>query len=115
MGGPRHGAVFGLLGVLLLIPTAAAQSDAPSAALPGWLYWTMPLLVSTILLLIGALVLVKGQPVIYNTVFFLLCAASSLKGYTEAVLFFLLQHGGSGSLFEGARCAEEKEDGVVDH
>ena len=83
--------------------TGAAHSDqqtlsiakAPALALdfPDWLYWLMPALASTILLSLGIVVLARGQPTIYNRVFFLLCLASSVKGYTEGPLLFLRQSG----------------------
>lgn len=69
------------------VPVAAAPELA--IHFPAWLYWAMPALVSTILVALGALVLTRGQPTIYNRVFFLLCLASATKGYTEGALFFL--------------------------
>jgi hypothetical protein len=54
---------------------------------PTWLYWTMPLIVGFVLFSIALMVLVRGQPVIYNRVFFLLYAASALKSFTEFVFY----------------------------
>lgn len=70
-------------------------AKAPNLSLdfPDWLYWFMPALSSTILLALGTIALVRGQPTIYNRVFFLLCLASSVKGYTEGPLLFLRQVG----------------------
>lgn len=70
-----------------------AKAPGVSIDLPEWLYWLMPSLSSTILLVLGIIVLVRGQPTIYNRVFFLLCLASSVKGFTEGPLLFMAQIG----------------------
>lgn len=109
---PRHAFPnVGLFAVTLTVIDAngIAHSDsatlniakAPTVSLnfPEWLYWLMPALSSTVLLTLGVFVLARGQPTIYNRVFFLLCLASSVKGYTEGPLLFLRQIGAAQSAF----------------
>ncbi len=76
-----------------------AKAPSFSLNLPAWLHWLMPALSSTVLLTLGVFVLARGQPTIYNRVFFLLCLASSVKGYTEGFLLFLGEVGAAQSTF----------------
>lgn len=66
----------------------ASPTELPRALdsyFPSWLFWVMPFLVSLLLFTIGYLVVAKGQPAIYNLVFFLFFTASGLKSLTEAL------------------------------
>ncbi|HEX9815775.1 MAG TPA: PKD domain-containing protein [Candidatus Thermoplasmatota archaeon] len=55
-------------------------------AVPNWLGWSIPMLVSVVLFGIAYLVVLRGQPNIYNKVFFLFYATSAVKSLTEALL-----------------------------
>jgi PKD repeat protein len=68
------------------VQTAAA---APQELFPTFLYWLMPFIVGAILLSLALVVLIRGQPAIYNRVFFFLYAASALKSLSEAIFFFM--------------------------
>jgi PKD repeat protein len=95
----------GVYTVRLLVRDAAGEEATTSRSIsiaraselqlgfPLWLHWVMPAIASTILLALGGFVLARGQPNIYNRVFFLLCLASGIKGYTEGVLLFVQQSG----------------------
>ncbi len=67
------------------IPVELSGLRAAANLLPAWLYWLMPFLVSLVLFSLSYLVVAKGQPNIYNLVFFLLYVASGLKSLTEAI------------------------------
>lgn len=72
---------------------AAAQIgrslDIYGPALPNWLAWSMPMLVGFLLLGLAYIVLAKGQPNIYNRVFFAFYCTSAFKSFTEAGLVLL--------------------------
>lgn len=63
--------------------TVVVQAPSTFPPLSSVLYWIMPITASAILTLLAVLVLSKGQPVVYNRVFFLLYSVSALKGFTE--------------------------------
>lgn len=71
-----------------VIITAGGTPEQPALRvlrmLPNWLYWVMPLLVSGILYYLSYAVLSRGQPAVYNLVFFLLFATSATKSMAEA-------------------------------
>lgn len=69
--------------------TTTIQVRAPPAFPPlsSSLYWLMPMAAGLILLGLAILVLTRGQPVVYNRVFFLLYATSALKSFAEGGLF----------------------------
>jgi hypothetical protein len=69
---------------------AAAQRSQALDFLPGWLFWLMPLLVSVLLFSLAYLVVSKGQPAIYNLVFFLFYTASGSKSLMEALAVLTL-------------------------
>lgn len=77
--------------VLLVIPAAAPPQEETTVAnaLPAWMFWLMPLLVSFILFALAYLVMAKGQPAIYNLVFFLFYTVSGLKSLSEAAIIIL--------------------------
>jgi PKD repeat protein len=78
-----------------------AKAPSFSVHFPSWLYWLMPALSSTVLLALGLIVLTRGQPTIYNRVFFLLCLASSIKGYTEGPLLYMRETGANAGAVGG--------------
>jgi hypothetical protein len=80
--------------IVLFLPLPDHGHAPLDSFLPGWLYWTMPLIVSVILGGFAYLVVYKGQPAIYNFVFFLFYADSALKSFTEA---FAVLTAGTGS------------------
>lgn len=89
--GTVAGTVFAFAGSLIALSPAvsAAPGGALTDAIPGWLYWTMPLLVSVLLTALSLFVLLRGQPAIYNRVFFVLYTTSAIKSLTEGVLALL--------------------------
>jgi hypothetical protein len=79
-----------------VLATHGEQFEIRSASsvgrlIPDWAYWLMPFLVSLLLLGIAYLVVSKGQPAIYNLVFFLFFTASGTKSLTEAVAVLAAQ------------------------
>ena len=73
---------------------------ASANALPSWLFWAMPLIVSAILYTLAYVVLSKGQPAVYNLVFFLFYLVSATKSLTEG--FVILLPGADSMLDRGA-------------
>lgn len=65
-------------------PLSTGASTPYLEWVPGWLYWVLPLVVGIILWGLSYFVVSKGQPAIYNLVFFLFFAASGTKSITEA-------------------------------
>lgn len=68
------------LGILVQAPPAFPP-------LSSTFYWLMPVVSGVILLGLALLVLGRGQPAVYNRVFFLLYATSALKSFAEGGLF----------------------------
>lgn len=67
-----------------VVPPPADVTDR-FGLLPTWLYWLMPLVVGLVLLQIAYLVVSRGQPAVYNWVFFLFQGTSGVKSLTEAL------------------------------
>ncbi|MBI2077359.1 MAG: PKD domain-containing protein [Euryarchaeota archaeon] len=75
-------------------------------AIPHVVYWVMPLAVSAILFVLAYIVVSRGQPAVYNLVFFLFYLVSATKSLTEAFII-LLPGGGldAGATHLNAWCA----------
>lgn len=77
-------------GLVSVTPAASAvPGEALADAIPRFLFWAMPLLVAVLLTLLSLFVLIRGQPVIYNRVFFVLYSTSAVKSLTEGLLALL--------------------------
>jgi hypothetical protein len=76
------------------------DSQETASGLPLWMFWVMPFLVSLILFSLAYLVIAKGQPAIYNHVFFLFYMTSGLKSLGEAAAVLLVTSPGPQGVVE---------------